>query len=282
MSARTLHRSDPVSVIEYHCEAGPHSSSFVEVHNDFSVSYVRQGSFGCHTRGEIHELVAGSTMTGRPGEEFRCTHEHVCGDECLSFHFSDEFVDALGIRGEQWQAGSMPPLAELMVLGELGTAITSNQSEVGLDELGVLFAGRYVDLIAGKQRKRESMSEADRRRAVRAALWIDANSRDEINLDQTARTAGLSPFHFLRVFSRTLGVTPHQYLVRSRLRHAARLLAEDEVSITEVAGEVGFNDLSNFVRTFHRVAGVSPRHFRRIPGGDRKIFQDRLSASLRP
>ena len=54
-------------------------------------------------------------------------------------------------------------------------------------------------------------------------------------------------------------MTPHQYLVRSRLRHAARLLADDERSITDVAYDVGFGDLSNFVRTFHRAAGVSPR-----------------------
>ena len=75
-----------------------------------------------------------------------------------------------------------------------------------------------------------------------------------------------------------LGVTPHQYLVRSRLRHAARLLADDARSITDVAFDVGFGDLSNFVRTFHRAAGVSPRRFRQAAKGDRKIFQDRLAA----
>jgi AraC family transcriptional regulator len=75
-----------------------------------------------------------------------------------------------------------------------------------------------------------------------------------------------------------LGVTPHQYLVRSRLRRAARLLADDARPITDVAFDVGFGDLSNFVRTFHRAAGVSPRRFRRAAKGDRKIFQDRFAA----
>ena len=73
-----------------------------------------------------------------------------------------------------------------------------------------------------------------------------------------------------------LGVTPHQYLVRARLRHAARFLADDARSITSIAFDVGFGDLSNFVRTFHRAAGVSPRRFRDAARGDRKIFQDRL------
>ena len=94
-----------------------------------------------------------------------------------------------------------------------------------------------------------------------------------------AREVGLSAFHFLRLFRDVLGVTPHQYLVRARLRHAARLLAEEDRSITDIALDVGFADLSNFVRTFHRAAGVSPRGFRRAARGDRKIFQERLAAS---
>jgi AraC-like DNA-binding protein len=62
--------------------------------------------------------------------------------------------------------------------------------------------------------------------------------------------------------------------MRARLRRAARLLTEEERSITDIAFEVGFGDLSNFVRTFHRVARLSPRQFRKLARGDRKIFQD--------
>src|SRR5881398_1725356 len=115
------------------------------------------------------------------------------------------------------------------------------------------------------------------RRAVETALWIDAHSHQQIDLEQAAGQAGISPFHFLRLFSSVLGVTPHQYLVRSRLRHAARLLADNDISITDVAYDVGFGDLSNFVRTFHRAPGVSPRRFREGSRGMRKIFQERLA-----
>ena len=65
--------------------------------------------------------------------------------------------------------------------------------------------------------------------------------------------------------------------MRSRLRHAARLLADDDRPITDVAFDVGFGDLSNFVRTFHRAAGVSPLRFRQASRGDRKILQERLA-----
>jgi AraC-like DNA-binding protein len=110
---------------------------------------------------------------------------------------------------------------------------------------------------------------------VETALWIDANSHQEIDLDAAAGQAGISPFHFLRLFASVLGVTPHQYLVRSRLRHAARLLATEDIPVTDIAYDVGFGDLSNFVRTFHRAAGVSPRAFRAASRGMRKILQDR-------
>ena len=171
----------------------------------------------------------------------------------------------------------MPPLPELMVLGELAQSAADGQSDVGLDEAGLLLANRLCDIVSGRRRKTPAATPRDRRRAVEAALRIDERSHQPIDLASAASESDLSPFHFLRVFSAVLGVTPHQYLVRSRLRHAARLLADDERSISDVAYDVGFGDLSNFVRTFHRAAGVSPRRFRQVARGDRKILQDRLA-----
>jgi AraC-like DNA-binding protein len=238
---------------------------------------VRKGSFGCESRGRSFDLVAGSILVGHPGDEYVCTHDHVCGDECLSFFLSPELVDALGDRVDIWQIGAAPPLPELMVLGELAQSAADGRSDVGLDEVGQLFASRFVEVVSGRSREPAPTTSRDRRRAVETALWIDAHSHQQIDLENAAAQAGISPFHFLRLFSGVLGVTPHQYLVRSRLRHAARLLADDERSITDVAYDVGFADLSNFVRTFHRAAGVSPRRFRQASRGMRKIFQERLA-----
>ena len=97
-------------------------------------------------------------------------------------------------------------------------------------------------------------------------------------LDDVAARAGLSPWHFLRIFSDVIGATPHQYLLRARLRRAARLLVDTSQPITDVAADVGFQDLSNFVRTFGRAAGVSPRGFRQAARGDRNFLQERLAA----
>src|SRR5712664_1960417 len=277
MDATTLLQRQSISVSEFRCIAGPDDTPFVERHRCHSVSYVRKGSFGCRTRGRFFELVAGSILVGHPGDEFTCTHDLVCGDECLSFFLTPELVDTIGDRTEVWRVGATPPLPELMVLGELAQAAADGRSDLGLDEVGQLFASRFVEVVWGRSGKPVSAKARDRRRAVETALWIDAHSHRQIDLEHAAGQAELSPFHFLRLFASVLGVTPHQYLVRSRLRHAARLLADDERPVTDVAYDVGFGDLSNFVRTFHRAAGVSPRRFREASRGVRKIFQERLA-----
>jgi AraC-like DNA-binding protein len=161
-----------------------------------------------------------------------------------------------------------------MVLGELAQAAADQQSDVGLDEAALLFTARFMELVLDANHVTPRARAADRRRAVETALWIDDNSREAIDLRQAAEQASLSPFHFLRLFARVLGVTPHQYLVRSRLRRAARMLADDTRSISEVAYDSGFGDLSNFVRSFHRAAGVSPREFRQAATGERRVVRD--------
>lgn len=276
MPARTVLRTEALNVVDYRCAVAPGTAPFPEVHETFAVAYVRSGSFGYRCGGRRAELVAGSVLVGRPGAEYVCTHDHVHGDECLSFHFAPALADE--IAGGKWRAGAAPPLSELMVLGELAQSAAAGASDAGLDEVGIAFAARHFRLAAGAHAKSAAPSAADRRRAVEAALRIDAEAEAPHDLARAAKETGLSACHFLRVFAKVVGVTPHQYRVRARLRRAARLLAEEERPVTDVAYDAGFGDLSNFVRTFRRAAGVSPRAFRKAAKGDRKILQERLAA----
>lgn len=279
MPATKTFCSGAITVIDYRCDATPADRPFVEAHKAHSISYVRRGSFGYNTRGKSFELVAGSVLVGQRDDEFMCTHDHhECGDECLSFHLDPAFAETLGDKNKIWRVGALPPLPRLVVLGELAQAAADERSDVGIDEIAMLFAARFAELVGGHSHRQGAISPRDRRRAVASAMWLDANAHRDVDLTSTAREAGLSAFHFLRVFADVVGVTPHQYLVRTRLRRAARLLADRDRAITDIALDVGFADLSNFVRTFHRAAGVSPRAFRNAAKGDRKIFQERFAA----
>ena len=271
MPATTVLERASFSVVDYRCDVGPGDTPFVEQHASHSVSYVRAGSFGYRLRGQAFELVGGSILVGHPGDEYVCTHDHVCGDECLSFHLSPALVDAIDDRRAVWRVGALPPRPELVVIGELAQAAAAGRGGTGpdLEEIGLLFVARAIEIAGGRASTTRTAHARDRRRAVEAALWIDAHAHEPVDLGRAAGEAGLSPFHFLRLFAGVLGVTPHQYLVRSRLRRAARLLADADRPITDVALDVGFADVSNFVRTFHRAAGVSPRGFRRMARGSR-------------
>jgi len=281
MPETTALRRGSLSVTDYRCRAERGETPYVERHSAHTISYVRRGSFGLDTRGQSFELVAGSVLVGHPGDEYMCRHDHVAGgDECLSFSLTPELVETLGGRRELWRVGGVAPLPELGVLGELAQATAEQRTDLGLDEVGICFAARCIEVLSGAKRAATAERAVDRRRAVEAALWLDERAHEAIDLEGAARAVELSPFHFLRLFARALGVTPHQYLVRARLRRAARLLSDGDRSVTDVALEVGFADLSNFVRTFHRAAGVSPGRFQRAAKGERKILQDRIAAGL--
>src|SRR5512136_63731 len=152
MMRTTLLQHKSISVADFRCSAGPDDKPFVEQYRCHSVSYVRKGSFGCRTRGRTFELVAGSILVGFPGDEYVCTHDHVCGDECLSFFLSPELVEAIGDRLDIWRVGAAPPLPELMVFGELAQAAADGRSDIGLDEIGQLFASRFVEVMSGRSR----------------------------------------------------------------------------------------------------------------------------------
>ena len=84
-----------------------------------------------------------------------------------------------------------------------------------------------------------------------------------MTLGSLAREAGLSRFHFLRTFERLTGVTPHQYVMRARLREAAIRLVAESGNVLDIALDCGFGDVSSFNRAFRNEFGVSPRVFRR-------------------
>jgi AraC-like DNA-binding protein len=93
---------------------------------------------------------------------------------------------------------------------------------------------------------------------------VEDAPQTEWSLYRMAKAAGLSPYHFLRTFEAVAGITPHQYLLRSRLRNAATVIASEEKKILDVALDCGFGDVSNFNRAFKRELGMSPREWRKI------------------
>ena len=91
---------------------------------------------------------------------------------------------------------------------------------------------------------------------------IDARYTEPLDLNELARTANFSRFHFLRLFRRAFHTTPHEYLIRKRIERAKELLAQSELTVTQICFEVGFESLGSFSTLFHKVVGWSPSIYR--------------------
>lgn len=100
----------------------------------------------------------------------------------------------------------------------------------------------------------------------RALDHITEHYRDKLSLRDVAASAYVSPSHLEHLFRRELGMTFTRFLTRLRIKHAQSLLLDrPHDAVTLIAGEVGFNDLRHFERTFKSLAGCSPRSFRQHP-----------------
>jgi AraC family transcriptional regulator len=87
---------------------------------------------------------------------------------------------------------------------------------------------------------------------------IEANLDGTLSLKQMADEAGLSAFHFARLFRESTGVTPYQYVLDRRIAAAKLLLRSGNVTVAEVASSTGFSSDVNFVRAFRQRVGVTP------------------------
>jgi len=93
--------------------------------------------------------------------------------------------------------------------------------------------------------------------------FIAAAQDKAVSLAELAELVGLSPFHFARAFRNTTGLPPHRYQIALRIDKAKALLATTDLSITEIAAQLGYDDPGYFARLFGREAGCTPREYRK-------------------
>lgn len=97
----------------------------------------------------------------------------------------------------------------------------------------------------------------------RVADYVERHIDQNISLERLAAVACMSRFHFARLFRRSTGLSPMEYVKRERIELAKRLLVRGEARISIVAVEVGFFDQSHFTRVFRKLTGVPPGHYSR-------------------
>ena len=240
---------------------------FEERHERYRVALVGAGTFACRGPHGRELLTPGSLLLGNAQDGFECGHEHGTGDRCLAFAYSPQMFERLafdaGVRGEpRLRAVRVPPIAEVAPLvAELCTTWAATPSGVDWGELGVRLAAAAVRITADPQRAPRNPANAERG-VVRAVRLIEHDPSQGLGLDALAREARLSRFHFVRAFARATGLTPHRYLLRTRLRRAAVRLTTNDARVVDIALQCGFRDVSNFNHAFRTEFGTTPHAHR--------------------
>jgi AraC-like DNA-binding protein len=112
----------------------------------------------------------------------------------------------------------------------------------------------------GEQQMAEMVSPG-RQRLLRARDFLFEEYAHVISLDEIAKIAGLSRFHFLKAFTVQFGLTPHAYQIHLRIERSLPLLRQG-LPLTQVAETMGFNDQSHYIRHFKRIMGVTPGQYK--------------------
>jgi AraC family transcriptional regulator len=210
-------------------------------------------------------MTPGSLLLGNAGQCFECAHEHGVGDRCIAFRFSPEYFERIAADAGATPSFGVPRLPPLRAMSPAIARACAGLagSATCWEELAIQLAARAVQLAAGLEPDPNAAPAGALARVTSAVRRIERNPAVRLNLASLAREARLSPYYFLRTFQKLTGVTPHQFILRKRLRNAALRLARDTTLVLDIALDCGFGDLSNFNHAFRAEFGVSPTSFRR-------------------
>jgi len=249
------------------CGLGPDDKPYPERHHGWCIALVRRGAFAYRGADRIRELRAGWLLLGRDGVEFECSHPACGGDDCTAIHIDGALLEdvraatPLGGR-DPFPVSVLPPVPR--VAGELAAADRALRAgaTIDTDALAMTVVAAVLRACGAEPPRAREPSRRDRERVAAALDAIDARPDEPWPLGELAALVDASPFHFARAFRAIVGTTPHRYLIAARLRRAAMLLLDTRRPVTTIAYEVGFGDLSNFVHTFRREMGATPRDYR--------------------
>jgi AraC-like DNA-binding protein len=256
------------SVDDVICTSGPSDRPFEEQHTGISVAMVVAGSFQYRSPNGSGMMTPGSLLLGNDGDCFECGHEHAEGDRCVSFHYAPDFFERIAAdvgakRGQmRFGAARLPPLRALSPLVVRAVVGTTQMLDISWEETAVEVAAAALRLAGSLPPARVRATASAVARVTESVRRIEREPAARLTLLSLASDAGQSPFHYLRTFQQLTGVTPHQFILRARLRDAAMQLLSGDAKIIEIAFAAGFDDVSNFNRAFRAEFGVPPKAYR--------------------
>jgi AraC family transcriptional regulator len=236
----------------------------------YSMNFVERGTFALQMRKRRWTIGVHEIFVTAPDMDYRCREiDRRRGDApgaCLDVRFSDSARDAIEERAVAGLREHLPVVPvnnrRAYLQRRLARYLTNAGNPLAVDLIaGELLHSTFADDGAPRRRYTTKQLEWYGRRIDESRRMLHEDYSACHTLDRLARNAGMSAYHFARIFRELAGVPPHRYLIRRRLEAAAERL-RDGASVTGVCYEVGFGNLSHFIHMFRACYGIAPSRWR--------------------
>jgi AraC family transcriptional regulator len=255
-------------VWDMRCSLGPKDPVNENAYPAYRVAAIVGGTFKIRSTLGDAVPVVGSLLLGNACDCYACSHHTPNGDRCINFDFEAEFLERvrseLGVSGvsERFRRALIPPSRESVPIAAAMEAVATGCTPAALHEAALEVAAAALTTTHATAALGRRTSFRHERAVMRAARYIESRYDTSCTLDELAAHADMSPFHFLRVYRRVTGQTPHRHVLTTRLRHAAQQLRATRDRIADIALATGFGDLSHFNASFLYYFGTTPGAYR--------------------
>lgn len=227
---------------------------------EVGLALVVDGAFEYRGRHGSALALPGSIIFASRDEFFSCAQSDAQSNRRLALFFGDDMIagvaNACGLDAPDFARATLPPSREAAALAVLLHRAARGDAQ---DAMAVATAA----FEAATPARAYAPVPADKRRVLEAVRYVQANFAGNCALATLAGVAGLSQFHFARLFKLVTGQSPAQLVMHTRLAAAARCLLESTTPVAQIAFETGFNDLSHFNASFKSAFGLTPTAWRR-------------------
>lgn len=244
----------------------PHEDAEETGSDTYSVNFLERGAFSVSWDGGTALAGVDTILRTRPGSAYRCRHrDRHPNDIILGIALRDAWSEALpGTSPETGVPRVVVPVNYHQAY--LRQRLRSNLRNAPALTVESIAAELLTSVWApgtGSSGHKFRTRMRHVRQVATVSQLLDEHYALRHSLTELAAVAGMSPFHFARIFQRVIGVPPHRYLILRRLDAATEYLAAG-MSVTETCFAVGFENVSHFIRSFHRAYGLTPSRFTQV------------------
>ena len=241
--------------------------------SEYGVLLLLNVKLSFESEGHTQTLGVHQSLLFEPGKRISATGYDV---EALLVSFSPALIIDYAVQAHLVGAGSAPSFSSSVIDHDkrLLQLLTDLAHELTNEDVGkeIIISALTEQVAVHLLRRHSKMRRSDElelsrvglidRRIRRAVEFMHTHLGQELPLKEIAAASYLSPYHFARLFKKLTGTSPHAYLASLRAARAKLLLAETDLSVTEISSRVGYASPSHFTKAFRQTTGLTPRAFR--------------------